>query len=53
MDAESRKVTLRVDAETRARIKILAAQDRVEMWELVRRLVAAEYRRRGMETEPP
>ena len=38
-------VALKVDAETRQRVKVLAAQQGVEMWELVRRLVESEWRK--------
>ena len=36
-------VALKVTAETRQRVKILAAQQGIEMWELVHRLVESEW----------
>lgn len=36
-------VALKVDPETRRRVRVLAAKRDVEMWELVRSLVDAEW----------
>ena len=45
-------VALKVDLETRRRVKILAAERGLEMWELVHDLIDAEWLKRQSQQPP-